>query len=106
MDYSACVASIMRLVTSVQARGSKDVTWALLPEGLWGYVPFSPHLPDMTLNVVSITGKENSAAESSAAVCLQYLNSSNISYRSSLRNQVPGKPTNSALEVPTKRLSA
>ena len=35
MVDSACVSSVMRIVTSVQVVGARDVTWVLLPEGLW-----------------------------------------------------------------------
>ena len=33
--HSACVSSIMRLVTSVQIVGKQDITWGIMDEGLW-----------------------------------------------------------------------
>ena len=33
--HSACVSSIMRLVTGVQLVGKQDVTWGIMDEGLW-----------------------------------------------------------------------
>lgn len=35
MPASACISSIMRIVTSVQVTRTKDITWGILPEGLW-----------------------------------------------------------------------
>lgn len=32
---SACLCSIMRIVTSVQFVGEKDITWGIMSEGLW-----------------------------------------------------------------------
>ena len=32
---SACVSSIMRLVTSIQIVGKQDITWGIMDEGLW-----------------------------------------------------------------------
>lgn len=33
--YSACIASIMRLVTGIHMVGEQDITWAIMDEGLW-----------------------------------------------------------------------
>ena len=33
--HSACISSIMRLVTSIQMVGQEDVTWGIMNEGLW-----------------------------------------------------------------------